>query len=167
MYNELIEALDLAGKDDSVITVMTGEVLCFILLSVCRSFLTLLSMTLKVTGIITVVETTWTTLQRSLRVDWRRWLNNLGSYWGKVLLYWKLKPVYTPFYFEGCYDVHVCLCCFRRYVNAYIDFPKPLIGVINGPAVGVSVTLLGLFDVVYATERVSCFPSVYQWCMSV
>jgi len=29
MYNELIEALDLAGKDDSVITVMTGEVLCF------------------------------------------------------------------------------------------------------------------------------------------
>lgn len=45
----------------------------------------------------------------------------------------------------------------RQYVKAYIDFPKPLIGVINGPAVGVSVTLLGLFDVVYATERVSRF----------
>ncbi|XP_012672374.2 enoyl-CoA delta isomerase 2, mitochondrial [Clupea harengus] len=41
----------------------------------------------------------------------------------------------------------------RQYVKAYIDFPKPLIGVINGPAVGVSVTLLGLFDVVYATQR--------------
>ncbi|KAG1929298.1 enoyl-CoA delta isomerase [Pimephales promelas] len=41
----------------------------------------------------------------------------------------------------------------KRYVKAYIDFPKPLIGVINGPAVGVSVTLLGLFDVVYATDR--------------
>jgi len=40
-------------------------------------------------------------------------------------------------------------------VKAYIDFPKPLIGVINGPAVGVSVPLLGLFDVVYATDRVS------------
>lgn len=26
MYNELIEALDLAGKDDSVITVVTGDV---------------------------------------------------------------------------------------------------------------------------------------------
>ncbi|KAG5268910.1 hypothetical protein AALO_G00217810 [Alosa alosa] len=41
----------------------------------------------------------------------------------------------------------------RQYVKAYIDFPKPLIGVVNGPAVGVSVTVLGLFDVVYATER--------------
>ncbi|XP_030612310.1 enoyl-CoA delta isomerase 2 isoform X2 [Archocentrus centrarchus] len=41
----------------------------------------------------------------------------------------------------------------RKYVKAYIDFPKPLVAVVNGPAVGVSVTVLGLFDVVYATER--------------
>lgn len=40
-------------------------------------------------------------------------------------------------------------------MKAYIDFPKPLIAVVNGPAVGVSVTVLGLFDIVYATERVS------------
>jgi len=39
----------------------------------------------------------------------------------------------------------------ERYVNAYIDFPKPLVGVVNGPAVGVAVTILGLFDAVYAT----------------
>ncbi|KAJ8303318.1 hypothetical protein KUTeg_019714 [Tegillarca granosa] len=41
----------------------------------------------------------------------------------------------------------------EKFVNAFIDFPKPLIGLINGPAVGVSVTVLGLFDVVYATDK--------------
>ena len=43
---------------------------------------------------------------------------------------------------------------FSKFVSAFIDFPKPLIGLINGPAVGVSVTVLGLFDAVYATDRV-------------
>uniref|UniRef100_A0A8C1DWH4 ACB domain-containing protein n=1 Tax=Cyprinus carpio carpio TaxID=630221 RepID=A0A8C1DWH4_CYPCA len=98
MYNELIEALDLAGKDSSVITVITGS----------------------------------------------------GDYYcsGNDLNNFTKIP-------EGgvekmAKDAGELL---KRYVKVYIDFPKPLIGVINGPAVGVSVTLLGLFDVVYATEK--------------
>ena len=41
----------------------------------------------------------------------------------------------------------------RKFVGSFIDFPKPLIAAINGPAVGISVTVLGLFDIVYATDR--------------
>ncbi|XP_066540041.1 enoyl-CoA delta isomerase 2, mitochondrial [Hoplias malabaricus] len=97
MYNELIEALDLAGKDDSVITVITGS----------------------------------------------------GDYYcsGNDLNNFTKIP-------EGgvqkmAKDAGELL---KGYVKAYIDFPKPLIAVVNGPAVGVSVTVLGLFDVIYATE---------------
>lgn len=42
-----------------------------------------------------------------------------------------------------------------RFVAAFIDFPKPLIAAVNGPAVGISVTTLGLYDAVFAADHAS------------
>lgn len=41
----------------------------------------------------------------------------------------------------------------EKFINAFINLDKPLIGVINGPAVGVSVTLLPMFDLVLASDK--------------
>ena len=45
----------------------------------------------------------------------------------------------------------------QAYVQAYIDHEKPLVSLINGPAVGISVTVLPLFDLVLASDAVSFF----------
>ncbi|KAL8571758.1 hypothetical protein ACOMHN_051125 [Nucella lapillus] len=42
---------------------------------------------------------------------------------------------------------------FFNLVRAFIDFPKPLIALVNGPAIGVAVTLLGLCDAVYCSDK--------------
>ena len=39
------------------------------------------------------------------------------------------------------------------YVNAFIDFPKPMIALVNGPSIGIGCTILGLFDLVYASDK--------------
>jgi len=43
----------------------------------------------------------------------------------------------------------------REFVDAFIDFPKPLAAAVNGPAVGIAVTTLGLCDLVYCTDKVN------------
>lgn len=40
----------------------------------------------------------------------------------------------------------------QKFVSAFIDYPKILIGAINGPAYGIMFTTLGLFDVVIASD---------------
>uniref|UniRef100_A0A2R5L3U8 Putative enoyl-coa hydratase/isomerase n=1 Tax=Ornithodoros turicata TaxID=34597 RepID=A0A2R5L3U8_9ACAR len=41
----------------------------------------------------------------------------------------------------------------RAYVSTFIDFPKPMVALVNGPAIGVACTILGIFDVVYASDK--------------
>ncbi|XP_054161072.1 enoyl-CoA delta isomerase 2-like [Oppia nitens] len=40
----------------------------------------------------------------------------------------------------------------QHFVAAFIDFPKPLIGAVNGPAIGIAVTTLGLMDCAVASD---------------
>ncbi|XP_064797984.1 enoyl-CoA delta isomerase 2, mitochondrial [Oncorhynchus masou masou] len=98
MYNEVIKALEQAGKDDSVITVITGS------------------------GDFYCSGNDLTNFTKIPEGGIEQMAKNAGE-------------------------------LLREFVKAFIDFPKPLVAVVNGPAVGVSVTLLGLFEIVYATER--------------
>ncbi|XP_044280470.1 enoyl-CoA delta isomerase 2-like isoform X1 [Varanus komodoensis] len=98
MYNEIIAALEGAAKDDSTITVLTGNGDYY-----CSG----------------------------------NDLNNFANPSGSGLE-------------EAAKNGAVLL---KEFVKHFIDFPKPLFAVVNGPAVGISVTVLGLFDIVYATDR--------------
>ncbi|CAM4511890.1 unnamed protein product [Caretta caretta] len=98
MYREIIQALEEAAKDDSVITVITGN------------------------------------------GDYYCSGNDLNNFTN-------IPPGGIE---KMAKDAAILL---ENFVNHFIDFPKPLIAVVNGPAVGISVTLLGLFDIVYATDR--------------
>ena len=41
---------------------------------------------------------------------------------------------------------------YREFLSAFIDFPKPIVAAVNGPAVGISVTPLGLLAMVLTRQ---------------
>ncbi|XP_040839971.1 enoyl-CoA delta isomerase 2 [Ochotona curzoniae] len=98
MYNEIMLALDAASKDDTVITVLTGN----------------------------------------------------GDYFssGNDLTNATEMP---PGGLEEKANNNSNLL--RKFVSCFIDFPKPLVALVNGPALGIAVTILGLCDVAYASDK--------------
>ena len=51
-------------------------------------------------------------------------------------------------------------------VHALIDFPKLLLVAVNGPAIGISVTLVSLCDIIYVSEKATFTTPFMQWGFS-
>ena len=55
--------------------------------------------------------------------------------------------------------LYICsfLFHFRDFTKTLITFPKLIVAVVTGPAIGLGMTMLPLCDVVYASDKASFF----------
>ncbi|KAJ8672726.1 hypothetical protein QAD02_003986 [Eretmocerus hayati] len=54
---------------------------------------------------------------------------------------------------DESFDLDQAMATMQDCINALIMYPKILIAVVNGPAIGIAATTLALFDIVYASDK--------------
>lgn len=51
-------------------------------------------------------------------------------------------------------------------MNAFINFSKPLVALVNGPCIGIAFTVLGLFDMIMASDKATFYAPFTQLALS-